>query len=51
LLIGSEIGPNSLLSYIVGGFGILVGSIITAVFFGEMAVVMSNMSLRQTRLN
>lgn len=46
LLIGSEVGPNSLICYFMGGVGMLVGSIITAVFFGEMAVVMSNMSVR-----
>jgi hypothetical protein len=49
LLTGGDIGPRHSLHASFGSFMIIFGAIITAVMFGDMAVLMSNMNIRGTK--
>jgi hypothetical protein len=43
LLIGGEVAPRNVSGGAFSSAFILVGNVITAIMFGEMAVLMSNM--------
>ena len=49
LLTGGEVGPRNSLQAIYACIMFIVGALITAVLFGEMAVLMSNLNRRQTQ--
>ena len=49
LLIGGEIGPTKTTHAFVAGITMIFGALITAVMFGEMAVLMSNLNRKATR--
>ena len=49
LVFGGEISPQTSLQAAFGGIMILCGTCITANLFGNMAVLMSNLNLRQTK--
>jgi len=47
LLVGGEVGPRDDIQAAVASVLIVIGALITAVLFGEMAVLMGNLSKRQ----
>lgn len=49
LLIGGDVWPDSVMHCCFSSLLILIGAIITAVMFGNMAVLMSNLNMRQTK--
>jgi len=49
LLTGGEVGPRDNMQTSMASVLIIVGALITAVMFGEMAVLMSNLSQRSTK--
>jgi hypothetical protein len=49
LLKGNEVGPRDTESAMLGAICIILGSLITAILFGEMAVLMSNLNRRSTQ--
>jgi CRP-like cAMP-binding protein len=49
LLKGKEVGPKDTLMAFFASVLIIAGSLITAILFGEMAVLMSNLNRRQTQ--
>jgi len=49
LLVGGEVGPRDTLTSSFSSIMILIGSVITAVMFGEMAVLMNNISVKATK--
>lgn len=48
LLKGNEVGPRDTETAMLGAILIILGSLITAILFGEMAVLMSNLNRRST---
>eukprot|EP00359_Climacostomum_virens_P009226 CAMPEP_0204918572 /NCGR_PEP_ID=MMETSP1397-20131031/16238_1 /ASSEMBLY_ACC=CAM_ASM_000891 /TAXON_ID=49980 /ORGANISM="Climacostomum Climacostomum virens, Strain Stock W-24" /LENGTH=950 /DNA_ID=CAMNT_0052091901 /DNA_START=48 /DNA_END=2900 /DNA_ORIENTATION=- len=48
LLKGNEVGPIDTESAMLGAICTILGSLITAILFGEMAVLMSNLNRRET---
>lgn len=50
-VVGIEINPNTMVLYIFCATMILAGAMITAVLFGEIAVVMDNLNRKSTRFN
>jgi CRP-like cAMP-binding protein len=49
LLVGGEVGARTTLQACFAAFMILFGALLTAIIFGDMAVLMSNMNIRQTK--
>ena len=49
VLVGGDIGPRTRLQSCFASFTIIFGALITAVMFGNMAVLMSNLNMRQTK--
>lgn len=49
MLTSGEIGPRSTLHSAFCGIMILLGALITAVMFGDMALLMSNLNMRQSK--
>lgn len=49
LLVGGEVGPRNYKLAAFASVMIILGSIFTAILFGEMAVLMSNISARWTK--
>lgn len=49
LLVGGEVGTRNSLQACFGAFMIMFGALLTAIIFGDMAVLMSNMNIRQTK--
>jgi CRP-like cAMP-binding protein len=49
MLVGGDIGPRNTIQACFGAFMTVVGAIITAVMFGNMALLMSNLNMRQTK--
>jgi hypothetical protein len=48
---GIEINPNTTFLYFFCAYMIIFGALITAVLFGEMAVVMDNLNRKSTEFN
>ena len=49
MLIGGEIGPRNAFQALYAGSLMIIGALITATLFGEMAVLMSNLNRKSTR--
>ena len=49
LLVGGEVGPRNAFQAFFASIMFIAGALITAVLFGEMAVLMSNLNRRQTQ--
>jgi len=49
MLVGADVGPRNRTQTCFASFLIIFGALITAVMFGNMAVLMSNLNLRQTK--
>lgn len=49
LLIGGEVGPVKTVHAMMAGIAMIFGALITAVLFGEMAVLMSSLNRKSTR--
>lgn len=49
MLKGNELGPTDKDMACYGGFIMILGALITAILFGELAVILSNFSRRQTQ--
>ena len=49
MLIGGEIGPRILIDYIFNSLTLLIGALITAVLFGNMAVLMAQLNRKSTQ--
>ena len=47
-MLGGEVGPRNATEACTGGVLILIGAMITAVMFGQMAVLMSNVNVKST---
>ena len=48
-MLGGEVGPRNATEACTGGVLILIGAMITAVMFGQMAVLMSNLNVKSTQ--
>jgi len=46
MLVGGEVGPRTTTQACFATFMILMGAMITAVMFGDMAALMSNLNMR-----
>ena len=49
LLVGGEIGPRNSIDASIASILIIVGAVITAVMFGEMAVLMTSMNRKSSK--
>jgi len=49
LLVGGEVGPRDTFSASLSSTLIIIGAVITAVMFGEMAVLMTSMNRRSSK--
>ena len=48
LLVGGEVGPRKPIDAAISSICIIIGAVITAVMFGEMAVLMANINRRSS---
>ena len=49
LLVGGEVGPRNSIDASIASILIIVGAVITAVMFGEMAVLMTSMNRKSSK--